>query len=179
MGIKIFREDDWNRIRCGDISRRDIMGLDPDLDRELIGYLLLHAQRERAASMKSYAREKYGMGELPKPLVNTDDPADTDYWEYMVLQEQIMRERDPEALINAALHSSDYNMAAFAFCRLTGTRFPASENDAYSYRTYSCDRMLRVTEELIRELCLGIIEKEGYLKDAAEECLRNQENRHS
>lgn len=179
MGIKIFRDDNWNRIRCGDISRRDIMGLDPDLDRELIGYLLLHAQKELAASMRNYASEKYGMHELPKPLVNTDDPADTDYWEYMVLQEQIMRERDPETLINAALHSSDYNMAAFAFCRLTGTRFPASENDAYSYRTYSCDMMPGVTEERIRELCLRIIEKEGYLKDAAEECLRNQENRHS
>jgi hypothetical protein len=155
------------------------MGLDPDLDRELIGYLLLHAQKELAASMRNYASEKYGMHELPKPLVNTDDPADTDYWEYMVLQEQIMRERDPETLINAALHSSDYNMAAFAFCRLTGTRFPASENDAYSYRTYSCDMMPGMTEELIREVCLRIIEKEGYLKDAAEECLRNQKIGHS
>ena len=71
MGIKIFRDDNWNRIRCGDISRRDIMGLDPDLDRELIGYLLLHAQRERAASMRNYLKENCGMHELPKSLVNT------------------------------------------------------------------------------------------------------------
>jgi hypothetical protein len=179
MGIKIFRDDNWSRIRCGDISRRDIMGLDPDLDRELIGYLLFHAQKELAASLRNYAKEKYGMHELPEPLVNIDDPADTYYWEYMVLKEQITRESDQETLAAAALHSSAYNVAAFAFCRLTGTCFPANENDAYSYRTYSCDRMPGVTEERIRKLCHRIIEKEGYLKDAAEECLLNQKNRHS
>ena len=27
MGIKIFRDDNWIRIRCGDISRRDIICL--------------------------------------------------------------------------------------------------------------------------------------------------------
>ena len=36
MGIKLFRNDNWDRIRNGDISRRDIMNLDGDKDRELI-----------------------------------------------------------------------------------------------------------------------------------------------
>ncbi len=39
MGVKVFRDDNWKRIIGGDISRRDIMGLDEDKDRELIGYL--------------------------------------------------------------------------------------------------------------------------------------------
>ena len=48
MGVKVFRDDNWKRIIGGDISRRDIMDLDGEKDRELIGYLIAHAP-ERAA----------------------------------------------------------------------------------------------------------------------------------
>ena len=178
MGIKIFRDDNWNRIRCGDITRRDIMRLDPDLDRELIGYLLHHAQPACAASIMNYAAEKYGIQELPEPPVNPDEPADTFFWEYMVLQEQAARENDTESLTEAALHGSDYGMAAFAFCRLTGYRFPADPCDAYSYRTFRCDRIPGLTEEKVRVFCRTVIEKEGPLKNAAEECLHHQKTGH-
>ena len=36
MGIKIFRDDNWHRITNGIISRKDIMHLDGEKDRELI-----------------------------------------------------------------------------------------------------------------------------------------------
>ena len=179
MGVKVYRDDNWHRITNGVISRKDIMNLDGEKDRELIGYLIAHAPEPCRSSMMEYAAKKCGMKEAPKLLININDPEDTFFWEYTVLCEQVKREDDREVLRSAALNCSDYGAAAFAFCRLTGTCFPASENDAYRYRTFSCDRMPGMTEEMIRELCLRIIEKEGYLKDAAEECLRNQEIRHS
>ena len=76
MGVKIFRNDNWSRIKSGVIYRRDVMGLDPDGDRELIGYLIAHAPEPSRLSMIKYASEKYGMDEMPEPRVNTDDPED-------------------------------------------------------------------------------------------------------
>ena len=150
MGVKIFRDDNWNRIKSGVISRRDIMGLHREHDRELIGYLIAHASESSRRSMMKYAAEKYGMDELPEPRLNADDPEDTFFWEYAVLREQVQREDDREALKTAALHSSDRDAALFAFCRLTGYRFPADECDAYSYRTFDCGIMPGMTTEDIR-----------------------------
>lgn len=145
MGIKLFRNDNWDRIRNGDISRRDIMDLDGDKDRELIGYLIAHAPEPRRRSMMQYAADKYGMDGFPKPRINTDDPEDTFFWEYAVLREQVVREEDREVL-EAALHDPDRSVAAFAFCRLTGYSFPPDECDAYSYRTFSCDILPGMTD---------------------------------
>ena len=138
MGIKIFRDDNWNRIKGGIISRKDIMHLDAEKDRELISYLIAHAPESSRGSMMEYAAEKYGIDELPEPQKNIDDLNDPYYEEYFVLQEQVIREDDADVQKEVALHSSDYDMAAFAFCRLTGYRFPPSECDAYSYRTFDC-----------------------------------------
>lgn len=138
MGVKIFRDDNWKRITGGDISRKDIIHLDGEKDRELIGYLIAHAPEPRRGSMIQYAAEEYGMDAYPEPRVNADDPEDDFFWEYVVLREQVVREEDREVL-KAALQDSDRSVAAFAFCRLTGHSFPPGECDAYSYRTFSCD----------------------------------------
>ena len=89
--------------------------------------------------MMKYAAEKYGLDEMPAPRQNIDDLNDPYYEEYLVLQEQVGLEDDCDVLKEAALHSADYDMAAFAFCRLTGYSFPPSDCDAHSYRTYSCE----------------------------------------
>ena len=146
MGVKVFRDGNWKRIKGGDISRMDIMDLDGEKDRELIGYLIAHAPEQRRRSMMQYASEKYGMDGLPKPRINTDDSEDTFFWEYAVLREQVVREEDREVL-EAALHDPDRSVAAFAFCRLTGYRFPPDECDAYSYRTFSCDLLPGTTAD--------------------------------
>ena len=172
MGIKIFRDDNWNNIKNGVIFRRDIRGLDGEKDRELIRYLLLRAPLRRGRSMLRYAGKKYGMNEMPEPRRNIDDPDDARYEAYFVLREQVGREEDPEILKEAAFHSSDHDMAAFAFCRLTGYSFSPDDCDAYSYRTFSCGVMPGMTEEDIQEFYRVMIEKEGPFKDAAEECLR-------
>ena len=153
MGVKIFRSDNWNRIKNGNILRRDIMGLHPNRDKELIRYLIAHAPEASRSSMMKYAAEKYGLDEMPEPLENIDDPNDARY--------------EADVLKDAALYNSDYDMAAFAFCRLTGYSFPSSECDAYSYRTFSCDIMSGMTEESIREFCLEVLEKGDRFKEAA------------
>ena len=176
MGVKIFRDDNWNRITNGAISRKDIMHLDGEKDSELIEYLIAHASEPYRNSMMKYAAEKYGMDELPQPHQNTDDPNDPYYEEYFVLQEQVIREDDADVLKKAALHSSNYDMAAFAFCRLTGYRFPPSECDAYSYRTFDCGILPGMTAEDIREFCRKVIEERGRFVDVAEYCLRDQKD---
>ena len=89
MGIKIFRDDNWNRIKGGIISRKDIMHLDAEKDRELIGYLIAHSPESSRGSMMEYAAEKYGVDELPEAPVNVDDPSDVFFREYAVLREQV------------------------------------------------------------------------------------------
>ena len=90
MGVKIFRDDNWNRIKSGVISRKDIMRLDAAKDKVLIGYLIAHAPEPCRQSVIKYAAEKYGMDELPESLKNIDDPNDPYYDEYAVLQEQVV-----------------------------------------------------------------------------------------
>lgn len=174
MGVKIFRDDNWNGIKSGIISRKDIMRLDAEKDKVLIGYLIAHAPEQCRRSMTEYAAEQYGMDELPGPYRNIDDPDDPYYEEYIVLQEQAVREDNDDVLREAALHSSDYQLAAFAFCRLTGYSFPPDACDAYSYRTFSCGILPGMTKDDIRALCRMMIAEEGPLKEAAEECLESE-----
>ena len=124
MGIKIFRDDNWHRITNGIISRKDIMHLNREKDKVLIRYLIAHATEPCRSSMMKYAAEKYSLDEMPEPPENIDDPNDAHYEVYFVLQEQVAREEDADVLKDAALNNSDYDMAAFAFCRLTGYSFP-------------------------------------------------------
>ena len=174
MGVKVFRDDNWNRIANGVIFRKDIMHLDGEKDRELIGYLIAHAPEPCRSSMIKYASEKYGMDELPQPHQNTDDPDDPYYEEYFVLQEQVIREDDADVLKEAALHGLHYDLAAFAFCRLTGYGFPPDGCDAYSYRTFDCGILPGITEEDIGDFCRMMIAERGRFANVAEECLRHQ-----
>ena len=176
MGVKVFRDDNWNRIKLGVISRRDVMNLDAEKDMELIRYLIVHAPLECGISMLEYAKEKYGIERVTEPIRNIDDPDDPYYEEYFVLREQVAREDNSDVLKEAALHSSNYDVAAFAFCRLTGYSFSSDECDAYSYRTFDCGTMPGMTTEDIREFC-RIMNREGNpFKDAAEQCLRKQKD---
>ena len=176
MGVKIFRDDNWNRIKSGIISRKDIMHLNREKDKVLIGYLISHATEPCRQSMMKFAAEKYSLYDFPEQQKNIDDPNDPYYEEYLVLQEQVIREDDADVLKEAAFHSSNYDMAAFAFCRLTGCSFPPSECDAYSYRTFDCGIMPRTTAEDVREFCRRVIEERGRFANVAEERLRDQKD---
>ena len=45
MGVRVFRDDNWDRLKAGNISDRDIMVLD---DRECNKFLQRYDQKERA-----------------------------------------------------------------------------------------------------------------------------------
>ncbi len=171
MGVRVFRGDNWNRIKNGIISRKDIMHLDAQKDRELIRYLTAHAAEPCRRSIVRYAAEKYKMEELPEPRKNIDDLDDPYYEEYFVLQEQVVLEDNADVLREAAMNGSDYDMAAFAFCRLTGYSFPQSDCDAYSYRTFSCSMLPGTTAESITEVCQRMIDERGPLESVAKEFL--------
>ena len=174
--VLLLRLDMDVKIKSGIISRKDIMHLNREKDKVLIGYLITHAAEPCRSSMMKYAAEKYGLYDFPEQQKNIDDPNDPYYEEYFVLQEQVIREDDADVLKEAALHSSDYDMAAFAFCRLTGYRFPPSNCDAYSYRTFDCGIMPGMTAEDIREFCRMMIKERGRFANVAEECLRHQKD---
>ena len=147
------------------------MYLDREKDRDLIRYLIAHAPEPCRSSMMKYAAEKYGIDELPEPRRNIDDPEDPYFEEYYVLQEQVVQEDNYDVLKETALHGSNNDMAAFAFCRLTGYRFQPGSCDAYSYRTFSCDTLPGLTPEGIQKFCRMMVEKGGSFRDEAQECM--------
>ncbi|MBR2672609.1 MAG: hypothetical protein IKE27_10475 [Oscillospiraceae bacterium] len=171
MGVKVFRGDNWARIQSGAISRMDIMYLDGEKDRELIGYLLRHASQEFGASVFEYAAEKYGIAGVPEVPLNIDDPDDKCFEKYIVLREQVVREEDDYVLREAAVCGSDYDLAMFAFCRLTGYSVAPGECDAYSYRTFECGILPGMTDDGIAGICRSVIRKSGLPRNAAEKCL--------
>lgn len=166
MGIKIFRDEKWKFIEYMTTSLQDLKGLDPEKDRELIDFLVLHAP-ERA---RIRLAEKCGLEEVPEERVNIDDPGDEIYRTYFLFREQAEREDDREVLRNVAM--SDSGAAGkFAFCRLTGYSWPPDQCDAYSYRTYECDLLSGMSREEIVEFCREMVERDGPFKRQAEERL--------
>ncbi len=88
--------------------------------------------------------------------------------EYRLAEEQIRLVDDAEHL-KAAAYEAGYYKSRFAFCRLTGYRYPAPENDAYSHRTFCCERLATFPEEEVKTFCEEMIRKKGpFAKEAAE-----------
>lgn len=165
MGAYIYRDDKWDEMQYGVISRQDIMRLDPEEDRYLIEWFVLHAREP----INKIAMHKYGITEMPEELVNVDDPGDETFRTYYVLREQAARESSYEVLREHAFGDRWNDMSRFAFCRLTGFSWPPDECDAYSYRTYWCGLMSDVMREDIEDLCCEMIEKDGpFAPEAAE-----------
>ncbi|MBE5999421.1 MAG: hypothetical protein E7233_13475 [Lachnospiraceae bacterium] len=168
MGVKIFREENWDRIEAGMISLWDIRDLDRRKDRRLIEYLILKG-RDR---LKEKVMRQYGITEMPEEPVNIDDPDDEIYRTYYVLCEQVEREDDVEALKASAFRKYRDSRSTFAFCYLTGYSWPPSECDAYSYRTYDCGRCKDMTDEDNVDFCIEMIRRSGPFAREAEEVLQ-------
>ena len=165
MGVKIFREDNWDRLEVGMISLRDIRDLDREKDRMLIEYLILKG-RDR---LKEKIMRQYGIDEMPEEPVNIDDPSDETYRTYYVLCEQVSREGDVEVLKTAAFRKYRDSLSTFAFCYLTGYSWPPSECDAYSYRTYDCGRSPDMDDKEVADFCRDMIRRDGnYAREAVE-----------
>ena len=166
MGIKVFRDNHWERIKNGLIGNKDILGLDTDKDELLIHYIILHAPEKVA----SRCMKKYGI-EKVKSFINIDDSNDSLYPEYCVLEEQVFYEDSIEVLKEKAF-GKDRMPGAFAFCRLTGYSFVPDACDAYSYRTYACGCIEKMDKEAIKAFCQEMIEKNGPFQKEANNILK-------
>ena len=88
--------------------------------------------------------------------------------EYLLAEEQIALVDDAE-LLKAAAYEAGYFKSRFAFCRLTGYQYPSPECDAYSHRTYRCDRLESFPKEDVKTFCEEMIRKKGpFAQEAAE-----------
>ena len=164
MGVLVFRDGSFGRLKEGVVSGGDLLGLDREKDRQLIEWLLHMV----SGSKRKEIMRRYGMDELPEETVNTDDPADPLYRTYFVLQEQVMRECSVEVLKEAAFVNQRESIGRFAFCRLTGFSWPAGECDAYSYRTWQCGLKKGFTRKDIEDFCREMIERHGPFEKEAE-----------
>ena len=169
MGVKIFRNGNWERLLAGVVSGADFRELDPEKDCELLGYLLRRASQRYSDRVM----EKYGIADIPEKPVNIDAPNDAEYEPYFVLLEQVKREEEKSVLREATFSKERTDQAKFAFCRLTGYRYCPSACDAYSYRTFDCGRMEGITDEEAKTFCQDMIDKKGPFCKEAEELLRD------
>lgn len=168
MGVLVFRDGNFGRLEEGVVSGRDLLGLDREKDRQLIEWLLPMV----SGSKREVIMRRYGMEELPKETVNTDDPADLLYRTYFVLREQVMREKDEEVLKEAAFGNRRESMGRFAFCRLTGFAWEPDACDAYSYRTWECGLKSGFTRADIEDFCREMADRRGPFEKEAEKWLK-------
>lgn len=156
--MRPFLEENWIRWEEKDFSRLStiLLALIKDKDKQLLTYLAVYGTN----NVKTYAMRKLGVSEVPALPVNPDDPEDDGYAPYLVLREQVMRESDYWVLKNAAFHAPK-PMSRFAFCRLTGCNWIPEDEQAYSYRDYSCGLKCDVSREDIEDLCREMIKEKG------------------
>ena len=156
--MRPFLEENWIKWEEKDFSRLSILlpALNKEKDTLLLTYLAVYGKN----MVQSYAMRKLGISETPALPVNPDDPHDDGYAPYLVLREQVMRESDYWVLKKAAFHAPK-PMSRFAFCRLTGFSWIPEEDQAYSYRTYSCGLKRDVSREDIEDLCREMINEKG------------------
>ena len=104
-------------------------------------------------------------GDTPYRLVLFDEA----YW---LIDEQVLRVDDPALLVRAAFEGFG-EKRYFAFCRLTGYRYPAPDCDALSHRTYACPRFPGYTDDDVRAFCRKMIARNGLFSREAKECLES------
>ncbi len=94
------------------------------------------------------------------PDYTSNDIFDEAYW---LIWGQVLRVEDGELLKQTAYHGFG-EKHYFAFCRLTGYRYPAPASDAYSHRTYAVERFPGITAEEIRAFCREMVARNGPLR---------------
>ena len=167
MNSKLYCPDLWGSHDPETLhyaySAGEIRHLDPEKDKLLLNNLARNASgvRRKAALMKLGAMEA---GEAPEGYTS-DDIYDEAYW---LAEEQVLRVEDPELLKRAAFEAFG-EKRYFAFCRLTGYRYPAPESDAFSHRTFEVGRFPDLDQQEVEDFCREMIEKCGpFTKEAAE-----------
>ena len=146
-------------------SAGEVRHLDAEKDR----LLLRNIARNGDGVRQKAAQRKLGVDAVPAqdPDYTSDDIFDEAYF---LAEEQVLQVADAELLKEAAFHGFG-EKRYFAFCRLTGYRYPAPSCDAYSHRTFACGRLPGFTDEDVRAFCREMVEKKGPFAREAASCL--------
>ena len=173
----IAGERRWRAARLAGLDRIAGYVLSPSETQAAEMALVENIQREDLTAVEEakasvQIMRQYGIAEMPEEPVNIDDPEDEIYHTYFVLREQVEREDDAEVLKTVAFRKQRDSLGRFAFCCLTGYSWPPSECDAYSYRTYECERCIGMTDEDVRAFCTEMIQCGGPFADEAKEVLQ-------
>ena len=104
-------------------SAGEVRHLDPEKDR----LLLRNIARNGSGVRQRAALKRLGVEQVPErdPDYTSDDIFDEAYW---LIEEQVLRVEDVELLKRAAFQGFG-EKRYFAFCRLTGYRYPAPASD--------------------------------------------------
>ena len=152
---KLTRED-WENTPLRSMLVRHA---DPEKDRIFLNYFVY--DRHYGAAVDA-ALKKLG-GQMDEWFT-----ADPDYW----IEYGKVKDEDDIELLKRIAFSEPNRTGRFAFCRLTGYRYPAPDCDADSHRTYYCGRAEGMTPERVREFCAEMVEKSGPFAKEAEKCLK-------
>ena len=142
-------------------SAGEIRRLDPLRDR----LLLENIARNGSGVRRKAALRVLGTDHVPEkdPDYTSDGIFDEGYW---LTGEQVLRVEDPELLKQAAFRGFG-EKRYFAFCRLTGYRYPAPACDAYSHRTFAVLRFPDIAPGEVRSFCREMAERNGpFLREA-------------
>ena len=153
-------------------SSGEVRRMDAQRDRLLLGNIARHAPgTEQKAALR-----RLGLTEPPPPNPDSisDELFDERYW---ILSEQIVQLTEMEdcELLRAAAFSGRSMEGCFAFCRLTGWRFPAPACDAYSHRDYACGRISWMTDGEVRAFCRKMLDRRSPFASEAAACLAKME----
>lgn len=169
MNSKLFWEEYWGSNDPDTVhfsySAGEIRRLDPEKDR----LLLKNIARNGDGVRQKAALRMLGVDRVPEkdPDYTSDDIFDEAYW---LIEEQVQRVDDVELLKGAAFHAFG-EKRYFAFCRLTGYRYPAPAADAYSHRTFAVAPFPDWTREEADAFCREMIERNGPFAREARACL--------
>ncbi len=172
MNSKLY-EKDYRSIREPELlgvaySSSEIRKLDPEKDRLLLSTLARYGSGT-ARKMALNTQGLSDISEVTEILTNltSDDRSDEMYW---LFREQVQRVDDPEILKETALQEAGVS-GTFAFCYLTGYKYPAPEDDSRSHRTFECGKAENISDEEVRAFCDRMIAEEGPFRQQAEEVL--------
>ena len=146
-------------------SAGEVRRLDAEKDKLLLRNIARHGDgiRQKAALRK--------LGVEAVPAEDPDYTSDGLFDEaYFLAEEQVRQVADPELLREVAFRGFG-EKRYFAFCRLTGYRYPAPACDAYSHRTFACGRLPGLADEEVLAFCREMVDKKGPFAREAQACL--------
>ena len=167
IGIKIFREDNWDRWMEDDFIRTDTRRLNRRKDRYLLEYMAVYGNPD----VSKWAMKALGVSEVPDSIggIGCAYSEDKIYQRHFVEHEQVMRETDYWALEKAA-YEAPYELAWPAFCRITGIScLDPPVIDIYNPGPYGLKS--NMSREDIEQLCREMIERNGQFAYEAKDWL--------